>query len=90
MSQPIYLVTGAHGFIGAWVVKRLLGSNYNVVIFDQSADPHRLRLIMDDDEIARATFLAGDITDGGIDLGEGETHGEKRQIGQSRKGGKWE
>ncbi len=63
MSQPIYLVTGAHGFIGAWVVKRLLTSNIKVVIFDKSPDPHRLRMIMDDDEIGRATFVAGDITD---------------------------
>jgi nucleoside-diphosphate-sugar epimerase len=64
MSRPIYLVTGAHGFIGAWVVKRLLASNFKVVIFDKSPDPHRLRLIMDDDEIERAVFVAGDITDG--------------------------
>jgi nucleoside-diphosphate-sugar epimerase len=66
MSQPTYLVTGAHGFIGAWVVKRLLASNFDVVIFDRSADPHRLRLIMDDDEIARARFIEGDITDGDL------------------------
>jgi nucleoside-diphosphate-sugar epimerase len=66
MSRPIYLVTGAHGFIGAWVVKRLLASNFKVVIFDKSPDPHRLRLIMDDDEIERAVFVAGDITDGDI------------------------
>jgi nucleoside-diphosphate-sugar epimerase len=63
MSRPIYLVTGAHGFIGAWVVKRLLASNFKVVIFDKSPDPHRLRLIMDEDEIGRADFVAGDITD---------------------------
>ena len=63
MSSPIYLVTGAHGFIGAWVVKRLLASNSKVVIFDKSPDPRRLRLIMDDDEIGRAAFVAGDITD---------------------------
>ncbi len=63
MSRPIYLVTGAHGFIGAWVVKRLLASNSKVIIFDKSPDPHRLRLIMDDDEIERAAFVAGDITD---------------------------
>lgn len=63
MSQPIYLVTGAHGFIGAWVVKRLLDDEARVVIFDKSADPHRLRLIMNEDEIARLTFIAGDITD---------------------------
>jgi nucleoside-diphosphate-sugar epimerase len=63
MSQPIYLVTGAHGFIGAWVVKRLLAEAARVVIFDRSADPQRLRLIMDEDEIARPVFIAGDITD---------------------------
>lgn len=63
MSEPIYLVTGAHGFIGAWVVKKLLAQQARVVIFDKSADPQRLRLIMDDEEIARATFVAGDICD---------------------------
>ena len=54
MSQPIYLVTGAHGFIGAWVVKKLLAQTARVIIFDKSADPQRLRLIMDDEEIAQA------------------------------------
>ncbi|MCI0388850.1 MAG: NAD(P)-dependent oxidoreductase [Acidobacteria bacterium] len=66
MSQPIYLVTGAHGFIGAWVVKRLLAQGAGVVIFDKSADPHRLRLIMDDDEIAQPSFIEGDITERGL------------------------
>src|SRR5499427_3201164 len=63
MSRPIYLVTGAHGFIGAWVVKRLLASNFKVIIFDKSPDPHRLRLIMNDEEVERTAFVAGDITD---------------------------
>jgi nucleoside-diphosphate-sugar epimerase len=63
MSQPIYMVTGAHGFIGAWVVKRLLAEKAEVVIFDKSADPHRMRMIMDDEESARPIFTAGDITD---------------------------
>lgn len=63
MTQPIYLVTGAHGFIGAWVVKRLLAEDAGVVIFDKSLDPQRLRLIMDEAEIARPVFIAGDITD---------------------------
>jgi nucleoside-diphosphate-sugar epimerase len=63
MPQSIYLVTGAHGFIGAWVVKRLLGDGAGVVIFDLSPDPRRLRLIMSDQEIARAVFVAGDIID---------------------------
>lgn len=67
MTNPVYLVTGAHGFIGAWVVKRLLATlpdGARVVIFDKESNPHRLRLIMDEDELARPAFVAGDITDG--------------------------
>jgi nucleoside-diphosphate-sugar epimerase len=75
MSTPTFLVTGAHGFIGAWVVKKLLAQNVNVVIFDQSADPQRLRLIMDDEEIARARFVAGDITDEATVIGLVQNHG---------------
>lgn len=65
LSNMTFLLTGAHGFIGAWIVKRLLAGDAGVVIFDQSSDPRRLRLIMDDDEIARATVLTGDITEAG-------------------------
>ena len=62
-ANTTFLVTGAHGFIGAWIVKRLLASDARVVIFDQSPDPRRLRLIMNDDDIGRATVITGDITD---------------------------
>ena len=62
-ASATFLVTGAHGFIGAWIVKRLLADNARLVIFDQSRDPRRLRLIMNDDEIARATLITGDITE---------------------------
>jgi nucleoside-diphosphate-sugar epimerase len=57
------LVTGAHGFIGAWVTKRLLDAGARVVLFDRDADPRRLRLIMDDEEVARTRVVTGDITD---------------------------
>src|SRR6202008_2151771 len=36
-----------------------------VVLLDQNADPKRLRMILTDDEIARATLIVGDITDPG-------------------------
>jgi nucleoside-diphosphate-sugar epimerase len=58
-----FLLTGAHGFIGAWVTKRLLGAGARVVLFDRDADPRRLRLIMDEDEVARTRVVTGDITD---------------------------
>jgi nucleoside-diphosphate-sugar epimerase len=57
-----FLVTGAHGFIGAWVVKRLLAAGGRVVRFDASPDARRLRLIMGEEEIARAPLVTGDIT----------------------------
>jgi UDP-glucose 4-epimerase len=62
-SNNTFLVTGAHGFIGAWIVKRLLAIDARVVMFDQSPDPRRLRLIISEDEIARATLITGDITE---------------------------
>ena len=63
LENTTFLITGAHGFIGAWIVKRLLRSNARAILFDQSDDPRRLRLIMDDEEIARAPIILGDITD---------------------------
>jgi nucleoside-diphosphate-sugar epimerase len=63
MTEPVFLVTGAHGFIGAWVVKRLIEGGHNAVLFDQNPQPRRLQLIMETQELARATFVAGDITD---------------------------
>ena len=58
-----FLVTGAHGFIGAWVTKRLLDAGARVLLFDRDSDPRRLRLIMDEDEVARTRVVEGDITD---------------------------
>jgi nucleoside-diphosphate-sugar epimerase len=65
LTNQTFLITGAHGFIGAWIVKRLLGTGARLVIFDQSADAQRLRLIMNEDEISRAKVVTGDITDAG-------------------------
>ena len=61
MERPTYLVTGAHGFIGAWVIKRLLSEDVDLVILDRSSDPHRLRLILDEAEIKQLRFIACDI-----------------------------
>lgn len=63
LAYRTFLVTGAHGFIGAWVVKRLLAAGERVVRFDASADARRLRLIMDEGEIENAPLFTGDITE---------------------------
>ena len=58
------LVTGSAGCIGAWAVHELLHDGASVVAFDIAEDLHRLRLLLDDDEIARVTVRRGDIRDG--------------------------
>ncbi len=63
MSEPRFLVTGAYGCIGAWVVAELVAEGRPVVTFDLSPEPRRLRLLLDDDAVAAVPHVAGDITD---------------------------
>jgi len=56
-------VTGALGCIGAWVVRHLVSEGAPVAVLDLASNPHRLRLILSDEELARVQFIAGDITD---------------------------
>jgi nucleoside-diphosphate-sugar epimerase len=63
MPNDRFLITGALGCIGAWTVRNLVREGIPVVVFDLASDPRRLKLIMSDDELARVTFVTGDITD---------------------------
>lgn len=63
MTQPTFLVTGALGCLGAWTMKNLLDANAWVVAFDLGADIYRWRALMDDETIARAKLVNGDISD---------------------------
>lgn len=63
MSNETFLVTGAMGCIGAWVVRNLVQHDIPTVVFDLSEDHHRLQLIMPGEDIAKITFVRGDITD---------------------------
>jgi UDP-glucuronate 4-epimerase len=58
-----YLVTGALGAVGAWTVRSLLHRGYDVVAYDLGASDHRLRLALDDWELAALTRVDGDVTD---------------------------
>lgn len=53
-----FLVTGAYGCIGAWTVAELVEAGQDVVTFDLSSEPRRLRLLTD----AEVPHVAGDIT----------------------------
>ena len=63
MSEERFLVTGAMGCIGSWVVRNLVQKGLNTTAFDLSTNKRRLELIMSSDEIAKVTFIYGDITD---------------------------
>jgi nucleoside-diphosphate-sugar epimerase len=63
MAAERFLVTGALGCIGSWAVKRLIDEGVAVTTYDLPGDPYRMRLIMDDESIARVDFVEGDITD---------------------------
>jgi UDP-glucuronate 4-epimerase len=58
-----FLVTGALGCIGAWTVRALVRAGVPVVGLDIGRDPRRLALILEPQELARVTLVAGDITD---------------------------
>jgi nucleoside-diphosphate-sugar epimerase len=57
------LLTGGYGCIGAWIVRNLLERGNQVCIYDLKEDPRRLRLIMPDEQVRQARFIAGDVTD---------------------------
>lgn len=58
-----FLITGAMGCIGAWATKLLIEEGAAVTTYDLGDNPYRMKLAMDDEDIARVNFVAGDITD---------------------------
>jgi UDP-glucuronate 4-epimerase len=63
MTGERFLVTGALGCIGSWVLRHLVLAGVDVVATDLSTDPVRPRLIMSDDELAQVRFQTLDVTD---------------------------
>jgi nucleoside-diphosphate-sugar epimerase len=76
-----YVVTGALGCIGAWIVKTLVTRGDAVVMFDSQTDRHRLRAVFDDDATAEAVpLVVGDLTDGSAVHRALEQHGATHVI----------
>ncbi len=61
LSGKSVLVTGAAGCIGSWVVKELLETGANPVVFDLSENRARMNLIMGNSDMVHR--IKGDITD---------------------------
>jgi len=58
-----FLVTGAYGCVGAWVVHELVVGRRAVATFDLSGDPRRLALLLDEDAVRALPHVQGDIAD---------------------------
>ncbi len=58
-----FLVTGATGCVGAWVVRLLTDESVPVVALVRSLNNKRLQLIATEDQISRVKFVTADITD---------------------------
>jgi UDP-glucuronate 4-epimerase len=63
MMEERFLVTGATGCIGAWVVRNLVRENVPVCITVRDSSLHRLQLIMSPEEIEKLHCKKGNITD---------------------------
>jgi nucleoside-diphosphate-sugar epimerase len=57
-----FLITGAKGFIGAWIVKNLVERGDCPWIFDVDRESHRLRALLSDEQMEGVSFLQGDVT----------------------------
>lgn len=58
-----FLVTGAYGCIGAWIVRQLVREGVEVIGVDASGDDHRVVELLDADEVAAARFVEVDVSD---------------------------
>lgn len=57
-----YLITGAKGFIGAWIVKNLVERGTRPWVFDLGASGHRLEALLSKDQLRSLPFIQGDVT----------------------------
>lgn len=69
------LMTGGYGFIGAWIARSLLARGDAVFAYDLREDPRRLQQLMPEADVAKVTFVKGDVCDlAGLDAAC-RTHG---------------
>src|SRR5712692_1988011 len=57
------LLTGGYGCIGSWITCNPLERGDQACVYDLQEDPHRLRLILEDEQIRQIGFVRGDVSD---------------------------
>ena len=63
-NEGSYLITGAMGCIGSWVLYHLVNRGSQAVSFDLGDDRHRLDLLLSRDQQESIIFEQGDLRDG--------------------------
>ena len=63
MTNETFMITGAMGCIGAWVLRNLVQEGTRVVATDLATDPVRPRQVLSADELAQVKFAKLDVTD---------------------------
>jgi UDP-glucuronate 4-epimerase len=61
IARDCFLVTGAAGCLGSWVVKNLVEGGERCIAVDLESDPDRLRRIVGETRLADIEVVAGDI-----------------------------
>lgn len=61
-ARNLYLITGAKGFVGAWIVKNLVERGDRPVLFDTDTESHRLRALLSPEQMECVAFVRGDVT----------------------------
>jgi UDP-glucuronate 4-epimerase len=62
MSAERFLVTGALGCIGSWIVRQLLDDRAEIVGVDAGGSDHRVRALLDAGELDQVTWVQADIS----------------------------
>jgi UDP-glucuronate 4-epimerase len=62
VTRERFLVTGALGCIGSWVVRRLLDDGAEVIGVDAGGSDHRVRALLSPDEVEHVTWVQADIS----------------------------
>jgi len=62
VSEQRFLVTGAKGFIGAWIVAELIERGVWPLVFDIDPNSHRLKALLTEDQLRAVAFIQGDVT----------------------------
>ena len=63
MTNETFMITGAMGCIGAWVLRNLVQDGAKVVATDLATEPVRPRQVLSADELAQVKFAKLDVTD---------------------------